>query len=373
MFWRRSLSTKLGISALAVAVGVGAAALAGPAHAETPAVDGVLVLRNGSVLSGTVRRYGDAYHIDVAGALLQVPAEQVEMFSRSLEEAYDLRRRDRTGPTAAAHMDLAAWCMQLDLLSQAARELLDARTMDPGNLSLPGMEMRLKQLLELRAAREALVTRDPRTSTTNDATTSASAAAAPIEISAAAQSQFVRSIQPMLIRGCATGGCHQPGSAREFQLDRWALEGNGNAVMVRRNLSAVLGALNAADPASSPLMHWARVEHGRRAGSVSRPLAAHQAALLLEWLNEAAGVAPAEEAAATIAVQQSPPPAEPAEAFDEGFGNDSLAPESTRDTLAPRDAFDPEIFNRRRVAAAPPTDAEVERETTTEPPTAASE
>lgn len=366
----------MGISAVAVALGVGgAAALSGRAHAETPAVEGVLVLRNGSVLSGAVRRYGDAYHIDVAGALLQVPAEQVDMFSRSLEEAYDLRRRDRTGPTAAAHIELAMWCMQLDLLSQAARELLDARTMDPGNLSLPGMEMRLKQLLDLRAERESLVESAPRASATDDATTIANATAPPIEISAAAQSQFVRSIQPMLIRGCATGGCHQPGSAREFQLDRWALKGNGNAVMVRRNLSAVLGALNAADPASSPLLHWARVEHGRRAGSVSRPLAPHQAALLLEWLNVAAGVAPAEEPTATTAAEKSPLAAEPAQTFDEGSGSDSQAAVSTRDTFAPRDAFDPEIFNRRRVAAAPPADAEVEveRETTTEPPTAASE
>jgi hypothetical protein len=303
---------------------------------------------------------------------LQVPAEQVDMFSRSLEEAYELRRRDGTAPTAAGHIELARWCMQLDLLSQAARELLDARTLDSGNLSLPEMEMRLRQMLELRAGREARVASDAPSPAADGETMSDGASAAPIDISTAAQSQFVRRVQPMLIHGCATGGCHQPGSARQFQLDRWALKGNGNAVMVRRNLSAVLGQLNVETPASSPLMHWARVEHGARAGAAARPLTAHQAALLLEWINEAAGVTPLEEPAVEAPVEGAELEAPSMDGVDETLADGAIALETPRKAFTPRDAFDPETFNRRR-ATAPAPAAVADAEVISEPPTAAAE
>jgi hypothetical protein len=116
---RRSIFSKYrGIPLAALALSMAAVgAFCNLAAAEPPGISGVLILRNGSVLMGAVRRYGDDYRIDVAGAMLQVPADQVDMFSQTLEEAYELRRRDRTGASADSHLELARWCMQLDLLS----------------------------------------------------------------------------------------------------------------------------------------------------------------------------------------------------------------------------------------------------------------
>ncbi len=344
MFRRRPLSMKLGILAAALVLATGAtASLAGRARAEAPALEGVLVLRNGNVLAGSVRRFGDDYRIDASGAVLQVPAGQVEMFAPTLEEAYEQRRRDRTGTSADSHLELARWCMQLNLLSEAARELLDARTLDPAHSGLATLETRLRLALELDAAGDAgdngVVTADVVVAATDDADAAASPS---VEISSETQIEFVRSIQPMLIRSCATGGCHQPGAAERLQLDRWALEGNGNAEMVRRNLTAVLRELDAADPPSSALMQWARLAHGRRRGAQSRPLAAHQAALLMEWLNDAAGIAPPDFALAEAPVEAS-------EDGGQAMASMSGAPRSRKFT--PRDEFDAEIFNRRTKAA----------------------
>lgn len=153
----------------------------------------------------------------------------------------------------------------------------------------------------------------------------------------------------MLIQGCATGGCHQPQSQQQLRLDRLALDGNGNPELIRRNLDAILTQINEEDPASSPLMLRARQAHGTRKGEISRPLATYQAALLMDWLNAAAGIEPAppEEAVAPDASGKTAnaPPADEAIAPPKIRPSASASPESQ--AFVPRDAFDPEIFNRQ--------------------------
>ena len=326
-----------------------------PARGEGPAAEGVVVLRNGNVLAGAVRHAGPFYFIEQSGASLQVSAEQVEMACGSLAEAYELRRRDRVGASADAHLELARWCLRHSLLDQAAREVLDARTRDAGHPALASLDAQIRQMLEIEASRRERAEQLPAAATpladaANDAPASA---AALLDPSQEAQYQFVRSIQPMLIHGCATGGCHQPDSPQQMRLDRWALDGNGNPDRIRRNLDAILAQINPEDPASSPVMLRARQAHGARKGELSKPLATYQAALLLDWLNAAAGVEPeppmenvAPDAAGEI---EAPVPASDGLAAP---AKPTLAA-SARPTLSefkPRDAFDPELFNRQVAA-----------------------
>lgn len=321
--------------------------------AEAPAINGVLVLRNGNVLSGAVRRYGDDYRVDVADATMRVPADKVERFAATLQEAYEARRAALAVASADAHLELAQWCLRLNLFDEAAREMLDARTLDPANTELIGLQVRLREAIELENSRREP---SPVIETAADAP-AVEAMAPPIAISSEAQIQFVRSIQPMLVRSCALGGCHQAGGAQQLQLDRWALEGNGNADSVRRNLTSVLRELNAEDPSSSVLVHWARLTHGRRDGVGSRPLTARQAALLIEWLKQAAGIETTpttvptkvegeQLAAATGEPMMSAPT--PAATQIEGFAPAVSPVQRARSRrLVPHDAFDAEIFNRR--------------------------
>jgi hypothetical protein len=319
---------------------------------DDPAAIGVVVLRNGNVLAGGVRRSGDYYLVEQAGAALQIPVEQVETACSSLAEAYELRRQNRVGTSADAHLELARWCLRHNLLDQAAREALDARTRDPGHPALASLEVQIRQMLKIEASRRdrvemGAIAGGSLPNILHDGEPSAGLALTP---STAAQSQFVRSIQPMLIHGCATGGCHQVDSPQQMRLDRWALDGNGNPELIRRNLDAILAQINPEDPASSPVMLRARQAHGVRNNAMSRPLATYQAALLLGWLNEAAGVVPT-------------PPTESAE-LDAAEETESAQPQDdsrpitgkpipvlpTSADFTPRDAFDPEIFNRRAAA-----------------------
>jgi hypothetical protein len=320
--------------------------------ADEPAALGVLVLRNGNVLRGAVRAANGYYSVEQAGSSLQVPAEQVEMACRTLEEAYERRRTDRVGNFADAHLELARWCLKNGLLSQAAREVLDARTRDPGHPGLPTLDSAIRLGLELEASRNAkgaggatggageAAPADPASQTTS---VDQPPPTPFLDPSVEAQTQFVRSIQPMLVQNCATGGCHHTGSSVKMQLDRWALEGNGNPELIRRNLDAVLAQINAEDPPSSAVLVRSRQSHGGGQYGRSKPLSTYQAAILLEWLNEAAGFEPEETSVEPPVEQPAAPNVEP-----------SLAqPSAAAIRFKPRDAFDPEIFNRRMAAKAP--------------------
>jgi hypothetical protein len=338
--------------------------------------DEVLVLRNGNVLQGAVARHGDQYRIDMPEATLRVPVDQVERYCRSLDEAYEQRRASRVGQSADAHLELARWCLRNGMLEHAAREVLDARTIDPGHPSLPGIGEQLGHLLKARTATPAREkTLDANLATAQPAETAPDRPAEmlEVELSEAARAQFARSIQPMLIHSCSTGGCHQPGSQRQLQLDRWALQGAGNAEIVRRNLTSVSALINEDDPPSSPLIQWARQAHGGGSSKPSTPLAPYQAALLMEWLNEAAGFTPAppeesppETAPATTAATEYRRPIPPSNipgvdaalaaemdaAFEAAGGETAAADAPAEKPYVPRDAFDPEIFNRRFASRA---------------------
>ena len=330
------------------------------AHVVARAAEGVVVLRNGNVLAGTIRQEGQHYFIESEGASLQVPAEQVEMACGSLAEAYEQRRGDRVGASADAHLELGRWCLRNNLLDQAAREVLDARTRDPGHSALASLDTQIRQMLEIEAGRReraasVAASGTPRAEPVSDAPTSAAPLLTP---SPEAQTLFVRSIQPMLIHGCATGGCHQTDSPQQMRLDRWALDGNGDPDRIRRNLEAILTQINAEDPASSPVLLRARQPHGTRNGARSKALATYQAALLLDWLNEAAGVEPAPPAEMELAAPAATSETSVPPTADEGIAipptpvaATSPASPAAPPAFTPRDAFDPEIFNRQVAAA----------------------
>jgi hypothetical protein len=348
----------LGAAALLLAVIAWGAVAPAAACAQDAPPGAVIVLRNGNVLVGRVTRQGDHYRLAQAGASLQIPANQVEVACASLTEAYEWRRRERGGTSADSHLELARWCISQDMLDHAAREILDARTIDPGHPDLGRIELRLRQQL---ANRQPSAPRPPAAASHVPQSVALPFVASKLTPSLEAQARFVRSIQPMLVQGCAVGGCHQPGSRQRLQLDRWALEGQGDPELIRQNLAAVLAHVAPDDPPSSPLLRWARQRHGDAAAAQSAPITAYQAALLLEWLNEVAGVTPpalAPTGDAMAPVEPAGAPGEPA-ATDPQSRNHAAAAEPA--ALYPRDQFDPEIFNRQSEAKrAEAAEAEVD-------------
>jgi len=313
-------------------------AVAQPPGGET-AASGLLVLRNGNVLRGSVLRLADHYRVRMPHGQMQVPVDQVEMFCHNLDEAYERRRRNRTGRNADSHLELARWCLRHELLGHAARELLDIRTMDPGHRQLPMLERQLRQALrQSHPKRPQPVAAHKPTALPPEVDRKALKHAPPRD-----RALFVRKIQPLLIHSCATTGCHQPNSSSSFQLNRFALDGQGHPDTTLRNLAATLAYVDWQAPEQSTLLERARSAHGAEQASQSHALQARKYHLLQSWIEQLAVDDPTRAAAELPVNSEGRPEKSPGEMQPSG--------------LRPVDPFDPEIFNRRVAARS---EAEVE-------------
>jgi len=323
---------------------------------QNGAVAGILVLRNGNVLSGHVIRLSDHYQIEMPNGQLRVPVNQVEMFCHNLDEAYAERRRVRIGSTADSHLELAQWCLRLNLYEHTARELSDARAIDPGHRKLARLERQLQHILQSNEAR-----RITKSSTHNPTATLATNVASPQSredsnasrrVPLRTRAMFVRQIQPMLVKSCAATGCHQTGSARKWQLNRLALHGAGHPQATLTNLESTLTQVDWQVPRESTLVDFARQPHGILGEGASQPLRLRQLQLLRGWLEQLAASDEAlelEEAYANPVVKHPLPKVA------------SKIPMSARSSQGVRtagaeiqDPFDPKYFNRQYGRTAKP-------------------
>jgi hypothetical protein len=211
---------------------------------------------------------------------------------------------------------------------------------------------------------------------------------------------FTRKVQPVLVNSCSMSGCHQTGGKLSFQLDRALLRGEANRRTTMHNLEATLALIDRAHPDQSPLLTVPRKSHGGTTGPVFGPRQQQAFKHLVDWVavvvpppeapaaiadatltpieaNSAAGVvnasasapvanadsdSPTNNLAAGMPVQDARhtparghSPVRAASATDD----DSLMTLRTPHRLQygvqakswqPRDAFDPEIFNRGQLA-----------------------
>ena len=128
------------------------AALGPIAAAQPPSIlpqAGVLTLRNGRVLTGDITRAGDFYVISQGeGSEIRLSVNEVELFCRSLLEAYEFKATHVTTFSAKSHLDLAKWAMRHGLHEQCAEQLATAAKLEPGNSQVKELESQLKLLQE---------------------------------------------------------------------------------------------------------------------------------------------------------------------------------------------------------------------------------
>jgi hypothetical protein len=340
--------------------------------AREPAANGgpqrVLVLQDGGVLTGRIARDGDMYVVSRSGGELRIGAGKVLLECGSLEEAY-ARRRAELRPTAAAHLALAEWCLRYDLVEQAHREFNEAQALDAEHPRLPLVARRLEHARQAPLQPPAAETAIPA-----NATDGAAAEVPPStlgEVPAGVLERFTRKVQPVLVNNCTAAGCHQPGGAQQFQLDRSLLHGMANRRTTMRNLAATLELVDRERPQLSALLTVPRQAHGGMEEPIFGPRQGPAFEHLVAWVAIVTKAKPAE--AATPATADEPVGADQRDIVGQfargpiasGTGIAGMAPsEQPNEELTtpatprlrfgaplekwhPRDEFDPEIFNRR--------------------------
>lgn len=321
--------------------------------------DGLLVLTNGSLIEGVIALEGDYYKIVLPKGKLRVRVDQVEFFCESKEEAY-IRRRSRkitTTTNADAHLEMARWCIQHELLSYANAEIEAARALDPEHRLLAGVARQLSQaeIHQARAQPTDPVVRDEKVETV---AAEVDPGARFGEIPVWARTEFIKRIQPMMVQSCATSGCHLPDGAQVMQINRTALDGVGSPDLIRSNLTSIVAMLDLEDPETSRLLVMGAAAHGTE-GKQSRALTPHQLGILRAWITQLAlNEMPQEEVEET-----------PVTEIVVGMGNGSQQKYtvSAPSAATTPDPFDPAEFNSSHGGDSEPAAATVDAPAESQP------
>ena len=332
---------------------------------------GVLLLQDGGVLTGQITRAADWYIVGRAGGQMQIAAARVLFVGSSLHEAYDYRRQHLSRDSAGSHLALAEWCLRYNLVDEAGTELVAARNSEPDNPKLALLNRRLT------AAKERPNPAPSPASPTNSPPAAAGQSDPPRvtpDLPSGVVELFTRKVQPVLVNNCTASKCHQPGGSQAFQLNRGWLRGEANRRNTMQNLSATLALVDREHPETSPLLTVPRQTHGGMNGPVFGARQEQAFKHLADWVALVAPAKPAAEPAPNAA-EQPPAPAlsqptaeaapivdsavQPAAAIEEPPMESLRPPHRLKYGVAgqkwqPRDAFDPEIFNRRQRATAQP-------------------
>jgi len=343
--------------------------------------EGVVLLANGEIIRGTITSAGDRYDVVGKDSEIRVKRSEVAIVCPDLDGCYQFKRQAIEQGRTLDHLELAEWCIKHQLIEHAEQEIEAARTCDPSHPRIRLLEPRLAlakekppgQPAEGGRARDAsgqqldgLVRNLPHGSVES----------------------FTNTIQPMLLNYCAKSGCHGPRGSAQFKLERITPNRLAGRHATQANLQSVLAVIDRSEVAASKLLTAPIRPHGSLKNPVFTDREQVQYKQLVQWvylISAEKKPAPAEPTLAerTAPLLQTVPrpgraartgstkttPVEAAE-WSESFPNQKPAANSktpdaapgeaagqpplepataddSADEFVPRDAFDPEIFNRR--------------------------
>ncbi len=369
--------------------------LAAPAYCQTntPPPDGqpegvgqqlILVLVSGEVIEGKISLVDGRYLVVLPSGKIFVPAGNVELVCKDLDEAYQLRRSRISHGQAQDHAELAQWCQRRGLDARAEEELAIARQLDPKHPIIGLVERRLA------ASRMPMEPNGPGgadqslASPTPQQLEDLAAGLPPGSVEA-----FTRVVQPLLLNRCATAGCHTDRSDNEFRLERSRPGVPLGRTSTHRNLLATLKLIDSTSPDQCELLRPRKCPNRLQTEATLSLSQSSQYRFLVAWVTlmaQQSPVAGPQSSVASAATASLPPatihdgrpetvsPQLAQTTTDETPPNwatkASLAaatPQTEPQEVPPpapfqqptsADPFDPAVFNRRygttAPAAAPP-------------------
>ena len=324
--------------------------------------NGVLLLSNGQVLEGKVSREEDHYYVAMDHGEIQLRACDVEFACFTLDEAYRKKRSSIQGGGVDEHIKLCQWCVQHELVDAAAREL--ATVIATGSKH-PMVEVlgRKLELMTQPTERPKVEKRSKLTTASNDKLDRIVREMPPGTIA-----EFARSVQPLLLNGCATGECHGAGAKNGFRLMRVRPGMPLSRRLTQRNVCAVLKWVDKQRPMESPLLTVPIRPHGNAKSAIftGRDLLRYKK--LVDWVTHVASAGeirdvqeqslPENEQAnkgfgfselptAQIKSQQQSHEELTGDGGGLGIGRAEPKRANVPTGFVPKDPFDPNIFNRQ--------------------------
>ncbi len=161
----------------------------------------MVFLTNGQALVGKVTRAGDYLYVVVPNGEIRLRRQEVELFCRSFDEGYQLKKSAVPRGEITGHLDLADWCVRHHLFGYAAEQLAAARQLDPAHLRIGLIERRLE------AARERKIEESTATEAAPNGPSLEELDRMIRALPAGVVDQFANTVQPMLLNNCTATGC----------------------------------------------------------------------------------------------------------------------------------------------------------------------
>jgi hypothetical protein len=290
-------------------------------NVETP--HHLVVLRNGEVLDGQVTQTADRIVLSLPGREISLRARDVDVVARSLDDAYRAKSAKLGATDVEGRLDLVAWCMRHELFVAAQTELTAIAAMSPASRRLRTLEAQLRKQVAADGDRSqgapSVVARN-RDSTiernrysavqsshsssvwpARPVSASSKSLHAPLDDSPLALDRFVKGLpgeaveqftvlQPMILRGCATAGCHAPGNTSGFTLLRSPPGTPASRRLTQRNLHSIVQLVDFQQAEESRLLQVARQPHGPLQLGVFGDARSVKYRQLVKWVSNLTGV-----------------------------------------------------------------------------------
>ena len=273
-----------------------------------------VLLQNGRVLIGQLSYQKDKVTIAVAdNSSIMIDAKQIAFVGNSIESLYQSQRASVRNWGTGEHWHLAYWCIQYGLLDKAIEhyEYLELHASDSPRFKQLEHLMRdalladekIKRALKGSAATSAAEVSVP--PNMNDSAVVLASAESPKldassgvvpetreqavdpwakhEIPGYIRQSFHQSILPVLITRCGQSGCHGLMGKSDFHI--YQPVGDQSALVLAKDLDAVLKYINRDNVQASPLMAYATKPHGIQKNPSFNPVRQDDRALI-ERINQ---------------------------------------------------------------------------------------
>jgi hypothetical protein len=242
--------------------------------------EGVVLLTNGELLTGTIIPAGDRYDVHLESGEICLRRSDVAMICRDAQECYQHKRNNIEAGRVQDHLDLAEWCIRNNLLDAAARELADAAKADDTHPKIRLLTSRLELARQPLAgqstgAAEKLVSHTPLDSVSRN-------------LPPGTMETFTHSIQPLLLNNCSKSGCHLTRVDGGLKLERMHPRFSARS-STQRNLEQVLALVDRDNPPASKLLQAPIRPHGSVKSAIFTDRQQGQYRQLVQWVYAVAG------------------------------------------------------------------------------------
>jgi hypothetical protein len=238
----------------------------------------LLILRNGQIFEGRIEKIKDQYLVDASDSQVKVRAADVEFVCRSLEEAYLRKRAVIQDGNWRDHLELARWCQKHEMLKPARDELAAAEAISPNN---PLADMLRRQMETAEEPAEKPEKKFFREEISNEELDHMVRGLPPGTVEL-----YTQIVQPVLMNNCTASGCHGQQSQTAFRLYRTSTGEQANRRLTQRNLYNVLRYIDRENPAESPLLIVPSKPHGTAKTAIFSEHRAGQFGRMVEWAVE---------------------------------------------------------------------------------------